>query len=141
VPELTQAARDLYAIGEKIHKDLQRRFMLPVWIALAVGAVLVLAGWLYVNNRIEANSRGLRVTVATQQKIIDNQQAQIVADCPQNKQYRSSLIQAEPLATSPHRAHFSRRGFREYGSSPIPRIVPRRSMCSPSPLPLSRSST
>jgi type VI protein secretion system component VasF len=73
VPELTQAARDLYAIGEKIHKDLQRRFMLPVWIALAVGAVLVLAGWLYVNNRIEANSRGLRVTVATQQKIIDDQ--------------------------------------------------------------------
>lgn len=85
MPELTQAARDLYAIGEKIHKDLRRRFMLPVWLAIGVGAALVLAGYLYVNNRIEANSRGLRVTVATQQKIIDAQQVQIVADCPQNK--------------------------------------------------------
>lgn len=97
MPDLTQAAKDLRTVGDQLHRDLRRRFMLPVWVALAVGAVLVLVGYLYVNNRVQANARLL--------------QAQIVADCPQNKALGEADIPPQTTKFGRDIVRFNRRAY------------------------------
>lgn len=62
VPELTAAAIALRAEGERLRKELHRR-TLPLWATLAAVVALGVAGYFYVDARIEANARTLRVAI------------------------------------------------------------------------------
>lgn len=98
VPELTAtaAAVALRAEAERLRKELRRR-SLPLWATLAAVVVLGIAGYVYVNSRIEANAALLRT--------------QIQADCPQNQALGEADI--PPSATQFGRdvIRFNRRAY------------------------------
>lgn len=66
MPELTRAAQELARIGEQIHGDLARMLrwrLVPVWVTVAAFLLLGAAGFVYVNDRIDRNSEGLRTAI------------------------------------------------------------------------------